>query len=235
MLKAVIFDAYGTLFDTGTGSVDAAGKILAKCGRCDINVRAFYARWKKLHRYHIDNRAGFVTEEEIFRRDLSTLYDEYGIAGDAGRDVGIMLDTLGKRKAYLDALEAVKRLNGIVRLYIGSTTDTEPLMCDIERSGMVFDGIYTSESLKAYKPEKEFYKRILEDAGLCPEEALFVGDSILDDVIGPKSVGIAACLINRKGIKHESACPDHEINEMTRLIKLIKQLKVQEMEYNEDI
>ena len=230
MLKAVIFDAYGTLFDTGTGSVDSASRILAKCGRCDIDAKDFYARWKKLHRFHIDTRSEFINEEEAFRRDLRALYREYGIEGDAENDLGIMLDTLGKRKAYTDALETVKYLEGKVLLYIGSTTDTEPLMCDIERSGMVFDGIYTSESLKAYKPEKEFYERILEISCLQPEEVLFVGDSPADDVNGPESVGMTACLINRKGIKHDGVCPDYEINDMTQLIKIIMQLKIQEMQ-----
>ena len=99
---------------------------------------------------------------------------------------------------------------------------------------MVFDGIYTSESLKAYKPEKDFYLRILEYADLRPEETLFVGDSPVDDVKGPKSVGIAACLINRKAIKYDGVCPDYEIRDMTQLIKIIEQLKIQEKEY-EDI
>ena len=50
MKKALILDGYGTLFFTGTGSVDAAGKVLAKRGRFDLDAKEFYARWKQIHR-----------------------------------------------------------------------------------------------------------------------------------------------------------------------------------------
>ena len=37
MLKAILLDAYGTLFDTGTGSVDAVRDILHLNGREDLS------------------------------------------------------------------------------------------------------------------------------------------------------------------------------------------------------
>ena len=42
MIKAIVFDAYGTLISTGKGSIEAAGKILAinNCG--DIGPKEFY-------------------------------------------------------------------------------------------------------------------------------------------------------------------------------------------------
>ena len=65
MLKAIIFDAYGTLLCTGTGSVDAAGEILAKNGRQDISPSGVYARWKQLHPRHMDRGGPFLTEEAL--------------------------------------------------------------------------------------------------------------------------------------------------------------------------
>ncbi len=49
MVKAVLLDAYGTLFDTGTGSVQAAQEILARNGREDLSPAEFYGQWKALH------------------------------------------------------------------------------------------------------------------------------------------------------------------------------------------
>ena len=46
MVKAVLLDAYGTLFDTGTGSVQAAQEILARNGREDLSPAEFYGQWK---------------------------------------------------------------------------------------------------------------------------------------------------------------------------------------------
>ena len=45
-MKLIIFDAYGTLISTGTGSLDAVKKILALQDK-DIDPQEFYKEWKK--------------------------------------------------------------------------------------------------------------------------------------------------------------------------------------------
>ena len=62
MIKAVILDAYGTIFNTGTGSVDMMREILRQNGREDLDPTTVYARFKQLHRQHIDTLESFITE-----------------------------------------------------------------------------------------------------------------------------------------------------------------------------
>ena len=47
MYKNIIFDCFGTLIDTGSGSVQAVERILSNV---DLNVeaKAFYSEWKSL-------------------------------------------------------------------------------------------------------------------------------------------------------------------------------------------
>ena len=59
------------------------------------------------------------------------------------------------------------------------------------------DAYYTSEDLMIYKPRPDFYKKILEAEGLLPEEAVFIGDSIAEDVQAPKALGMRAIWVNR--------------------------------------
>lgn len=223
MLKAIIFDAYGTLISTGTGSVDAARAILHKNGREDIEAKAFYARWKQLHRAHMD-APGFITEEEIFRLDLRALFTEYGIEGDADRDVGIMLNTLGRRAAFPETKAVLDALCGQTTVCIGSTTDTAPLLQDMERNGLCVHRVFTSESLLAYKPAPVFYEKILSELRLQPEETLFVGDSLKDDVLGPQSVGMRACWVNRKHADPGGAQPDHIVADLNGLLSITDML-----------
>ncbi|MBQ4089344.1 MAG: HAD-IA family hydrolase [Clostridia bacterium] len=208
MLKAIIFDAYGTLFDTGTGSVDAAARILCKCGRTDLEPRKFYARWKQIHRMHLNSHGAFRTEREIYHEDLICLYSEYGIKSAAEQDIEIMLDVQGTRIAYPETREVLEALYGKYTLCIGSTTDTAPLMQDIARAGITMDYIFTSESMRVYKPFPEFYATILNEIGVAHDEAIFVGDSLLDDVKGPQSAGMRACWINRRGEVAGDCSPD---------------------------
>ena len=218
---AVIFDAYGTLISTGNGSVEAAGKILELNGRTDIDPNKFYAQWKVLHRKHTYSIKNFVTEEKIFETDLRELYNLYKVKGDYKKDVKIMLDTLGKRKAYPEAKEALEKLAEKYTIAIGSTTDTAPLMSDIENNRLKVKKVFTSESLCVYKPRSEFCERILAELNLQAEEALFVGDSITDDIEGPQRVGMRTCWINRKGATAGEIQPDFEINDLKELFNFL--------------
>ena len=214
MIKAVVFDVYGTLISTGTGSVDAARKILDLHGSA-IPAKDFYADWKKYHRAHMDGLTHFVTEETIFRWDLERLYEQYGLPGNAAEDVHLMLDTLGNRTAFPESREVVERLRRSVTVCIGSTTDTEPLMRDLERAGIAVDHIFTSEGLQVYKPQKAFYETILAALSLPPEAVLFVGDSLTDDVFGPARAGMKTCWVNRKGQPAPTPPPDYTVEDLT--------------------
>ena len=223
MVKAVVFDAYGTLISTGTGSLDAAQKILDLHGSV-ITAKAFYADWKKYHRQHMDSLTQFVPEETIFLWDLERLYTQYGLAGNAAQDVRIMLDTLGNRTAFPESKEVVEQLKRAYTVCIGSTTDTEPLMRDLNRSGIVVDRVFTSEGLQVYKPQKAFYEKILAALSLQPEEVLFVGDSLNDDVSGPKQVGMKTCWVNRKGQEMPTPPPDYVVTDLTELLAILEDL-----------
>lgn len=223
MVKAVVFDAYGTLISTGTGSLDAAQRILDLHGSA-ITARVFYADWKKYHRQHIDSLTQFVSEETIFLWDLEKLYGQYGLSGNAAEDVRIMLDTLGNRRAFPESKGVVERLKRAYTVCIGSTTDTEPLMRDLNRSGIVVDHIFTSEGLQVYKPQKAFYERILTELSLLPQEVLFVGDSLTDDVYGPARAGMKTCWVNRKGQAAPVPPPDYEVSDLTGLTTILEDL-----------
>ncbi|RKJ40606.1 HAD family hydrolase [Acutalibacter sp. 1XD8-33] len=224
LVKAVVFDAYGTLFSTGTGSVDAAREILALNGRSDLSPEAFYARWKALHRVHMNGLKKFVPEAEIFHRDLARLYEEMGFAGDAGRDVEIMLRRQGTRQPFPEVREVLDVLAGSFLLAIGSTTDSEPLFRDLSRSGLEIPHVYTSESLGVYKPYPAFYEKILQGIGLSAAQVLFVGDSLLDDVAGPRRVGMKTCWVNRRRQKvpPSGEVPDFEVPSLTGLLNILR-------------
>ena len=221
MIKAVVFDAYGTLISTGTGSVEAAQKILDLHGS-SISAKAFYADWKQYHREHMDHLTQFVTEETIFRWDLEKLYVQYDLPGKAAEDVGIMLNTLGNRMAFPESREVVGRLKRSVTGCIGSTTDTEPLMRDLARSGVTVDRVFTSEGLRVYKPQKAFYEKILAVLSLRPEEVLFGGDSLTDDVYGPRQVGMKTCWVNRKGQPSPVPPPDYTVPDLNGVLAILE-------------
>lgn len=218
--KLFIFDAYGTLLSTGDGSLKATQKILALQPR-EIDAKVFYSEWKKYHRAHMDeaNAGTFCTEAEIFAKDLTVLYEKYGIERDSAQDVQFMLDSLIGRKCFEEVKEVLDNLRKKYRVVIGSTTDTEPLLINMKVNGVTVDAVYTSEMIGKYKPSSEFYEYILQKENCKPGEAVFVGDSLTDDVLGPKQVGITTILIDRNG-KYDGLTeikPDYMIAQLKEL------------------
>lgn len=221
MKKLLIFDAYGTLFSTGTGSLDAVTHILRLQDK-EISAAGFYADWKQYHRKHIDecNADIFVPEREIFTKDLRVLYEQYGINRPYEQDVSIMLDSLTGRKLFPEVKQTIEELRKTFRIVIGSTTDTEPLLTNVNETGLIVDEIYTSEMIGKYKPTEEFYKYILSCERYSSKNAVFIGDSLLDDIYGPQAVGISTILVDR-GHKYNAQAdiqPDYVVTNLSELL-----------------
>lgn len=222
MIKAIIFDAFGTLISTGSGSLDATGELLDTKKRRDIDASVFYAKWKKYHTDILIASDAFMREEIAFRKALVRLYDEYEIKGDGYRDADILINTFENRNLFPEVLKTVEYLKKDYMLCIGSNTDDYPLYRNLERNNLFIEHIYTSESLKTYKPKSGFYTAILEDMNLSPCEALFVGDSLVDDVLGPSKIGIKTCHVNRKNISYTDIIPDISVASLEQIPKFIK-------------
>jgi 2-haloalkanoic acid dehalogenase type II len=222
LVKGIIFDAYGTLIDTGDGSLQAVNEILSK-NKSGIDAKLFYQKWKGHHKKHMDSLNTFIKEEDIFLMDLTALYQEYEIAGNPENDVKIMLNTLGKRIAYPETNLVLDALRPKYQLFIGSTSDHAPLMHDIRRNGIRVNQVFTSEYLKVYKPQKKFYQLILDEIKMQPEEVVFVGDSLADDISGPASLGIKTIWINRKNLAYDPTefRPLYQIQTLSQLLDIV--------------
>ncbi|MCQ2554062.1 MAG: HAD family hydrolase [Clostridia bacterium] len=225
MIRNLIFDVYGTLVTSGTGSVDATREIFKEFGMAD-DAEKIYRRWKELHREHYI-RPAFKTERDIYVEDLGCLFMELGIDADPGVKIVPMHKSLYGRHMFPDAEKAMGEIIGKYNCAIGSVTDDEPLRDSIKDTVLErIDLVYTSESLKVYKPHLRFYTDILESTGWKVEETVFIGDSMENDVIGPKKAGLRAVLIDRKG-KYDGNSevkPDAVISSMEELISVLSEM-----------
>ena len=141
MIKAVLLDAYGTLFDTGTGSVQAAQEILARNGREDLSPAEFYGQWKALHHRLMEELPSFRTEARLYAQGLAMLYRQYGFSRNPAEDVKVMLRYQGTRTAYPEVKAVVESLATQYLLCVASTTDTAPLLRDLARAGLRFQHV----------------------------------------------------------------------------------------------
>ena len=216
-------------FPNGTGETPQCivKKILNKYEK-GIIPEVFYSKWKEENNHYKRNSNEFMLEKDIFEKSLGELYNEYGIFGDYHKDVNIMLDTMENRYFFPEVVDTLHILQNKYDLIIGSTTDDEPLFQNLKFNNVdIFNSehIFTSERLKCYKPDKDFYVGILQQCNLKSDEVVFVGDSLVDDVWGPKQLGICTVLIDRNNLyKKNSIQPNYDINKLSDLMVLLENI-----------
>lgn len=219
MIHHILFDCFGTLLDTGSGSVLATEQILQNLGS-PLDPKAFYAEWKR-EKKRMMHTAPFRSEKVLFAESLGLLFQHYGIQADPLAEVGPMIDSLfATRPLFPDVRDTLRELDRRgIDYAIASTTDTDSLLHYLEETGLSVPLVFTSEDMQIYKPDPRFYQTILERTGWDVSECIFVGDSPEDDVFGPAAVGMPAILLDRKG-KHE-AFPHLCIESLTELPKYL--------------
>jgi HAD superfamily hydrolase (TIGR01509 family) len=106
---------------------------------------------------------------------------------------------------------------------------------DFERLGLAerMDAIVTSSQLGIRKPHPAIFERMLAALDVSPREALFVGDKLREDVVGPKELGMRAVLTHqfRQEDPADSAVqPDHVIASLAELVPYVERLQREESE-----
>jgi putative hydrolase of the HAD superfamily len=85
-------------------------------------------------------------------------------------------------------------------LRIGLVSNTidppEVLLDDLDAMGIagLIDVAVFSSQLGIRKPHPGIYRHVLDRLGVAPHRTMFVGDRVLEDVIGPSRVGMRTCL-----------------------------------------
>ena len=104
-------------------------------------------------------------------------------------------------EAYADARPALLRARAAgARIVVVSNWDVS-LLEVLERLGLapLLDGAVTSAAVGAAKPAPDIFRHALALAGVRPEGALHVGDSVDEDVRGAAACGIQPVLLRRDG------------------------------------
>ena len=88
-----------------------------------------------------------------------------------------------------------------------------------------FDAVLSSERAGSCKPDPQIYRQALASAGCDPAEALFVGDTLLQDIAGANRVGLRSVLLwhreDRERPDTGEVQPHHVIGAIPELLTLL--------------
>jgi FMN phosphatase YigB (HAD superfamily) len=115
---------------------------------------------------------------------------------------------------YLRRLARTHRLGLVANIWC----KIDRWLNELERAGVLglFEFPVFSSDHKSMKPSAVLFDLAFRPFGVRKEEAVFVGDSVVNDIEGAKGFGISAVWINRDG--HRSACADHVVSDLGDLV-----------------
>jgi putative hydrolase of the HAD superfamily len=235
-IRAVLFDFGGTLFDYADltrGQMESIVALGERLGLAATPAELAAAQRRGTSRVFRDYlERTYYLHEDFFADALHATAAELGIALSP-EDAAFYFATQHRNRARdfrlrqgvhetVDALRARGLHLGIV-----SNIDEADLHHLIDLGGLRerFDSLLSSEAARSCKPDRRIFEIALERAGCAPGEALFVGDTLAQDVAGANRFGMRSVLLWHRDDRQppeNGARPHHVIRAIPELLALIE-------------
>jgi len=190
--QAMVFDAYGTLYD-----------VHSVLQRCDSFFPGKGARLSQLWRA---KQLEYTWQRSLMQRyePFSTITREALAYSCEVLDLDLTAERMealmaeyNMLSAYPDVPDALKRFSGrkLAILSNGSPDMLDPLVAN---SGLRFDAVLSVDELQVFKPAPQVYELAVSKLGVPKERIGFVSSNCWD-ALGAKSFGFTVFWINRAG------------------------------------
>ena len=222
MIKAVLFDGYGTLFSGGMDRLYEVCQTISDDHGLGMDGKTFLDVWDAYF-FPLVRGDAFVTFRDAHMAGLVEAFKEMGVAAEPKPYVDRVFDLLGQVTLYDDVIPTLRGLDGFAHGVV-SNADSDHLHNALSSNGLAFDLVVSSESAEAYKPNPEIFSYALEALNCNPGDVLYVGDSQEDDLVATHRGGIRMAWINREGeaLKEGIPKPDYEITSLLEIAGILE-------------
>jgi 2-haloacid dehalogenase len=201
VVRAVLFDVFGTVVDWRTG-VAAAVRDFAAAHGLAVEPGAFADKWRgryvpSMQRVSTGERP-FASLDVLHRENLEQVLRECGYR--PGGFAAAELDALARAWHFLPPWpDSVAGIAAIKTGYIVgplSNGNTSLLLDMAKAAGLAWDLILGSDVTRAYKPHPDAYRKPAAFLGLDPDEIMLVAAHNAD-LAGARAAGLATAFIAR--------------------------------------
>lgn len=221
-VKAVTFDCYGTLVDWEGGLGTFLYDLARRAGDHDPGPgRELRARWEEIQFELV--RGPYRSYYDILVDSLRTWVGERGYRWNE-KDGEALERAMQSWQPFPDTVPALLRAKAAgLRLAIVSNTDRHIIEQTLRQLAPVeFDEVVVAEDVRAYKPDKAPFDRVLQVLDAAPTEVLHVAFGFKYDIAAAQRKGMPTAWVNR----HRQPAPgeeqpDHEWDSLWGLAELV--------------
>ena len=223
MLKAVFFDLGYTL----TRGVNISKKIDALLKPYNLDWKKFYPHWKNF--YFLRSVGKIANDKEMFLL-LEKIWRRKDIPFREIRDVVFESHIIPEK-----SIKIIKEIKKEYKLGLITNFVHEWAEKILKTKGIynLFDLILVSSKIGIRKPNAKLFYIALKQFSIKPNEAVFISDDFLSDLICAKGCGIKTIWLD-KGIKNKWKIkerdiaklfqPDATIKNLTEITSIIKRM-----------
>src|SRR2546425_1444170 len=143
MVRAITFDAFGTLIDTGRDVLIRIARSVCDDQRPSLDAEALLATWDR--HFFAAETAPFLTLAEITEDSLAKTFREYAIDASPAPYVDRLVALWREAKTYAGVPRGLQNPHGGPRAG-GSHGDHQILFDILQRYALRFDAVITSET-----------------------------------------------------------------------------------------
>lgn len=209
-VRAVGLDAYGTVIDfTEPDFIVAMAEI---CGALGLELDAGevwqrFLRASYLMRSEHHHDPVYRSYIEAWQLQFEHVFEAMRVKADAVRASQMFREKLAAAPAFPDAKPAIAALRERYPVGLLSNADDDFLTACIERNGLEFDYVLSSEQAQAIKPNRAIFDKLADVMGVANEQVLYAGDNPIPDVMGPVNAGMQSVWVNRFGLRKPRGVP----------------------------
>ena len=221
MIKACVFDAFGTVFNLDL-PIEKINRI------CGLKSEHILQSWRQKQLEYTWLRGlmkNYIPFDQITELALSYAMKVYDISDPKLKEV--LLPIYNAPSVFDDVVINFKGLKAMdLKLAILSNGTPSMLKKGVEFAELntVLDAVLSVDSVKQFKPHPAVYQFAVDQLKLQKYEILFISSNQWD-IAGAKSFGFKTAWLNRKNIPYESMgfSSETQITSMDQLVDFLKQ------------
>jgi 2-haloacid dehalogenase/putative hydrolase of the HAD superfamily len=199
-LRGIMLDFYGTLVHEDDISIAAITALIHEHTPHAVTPSEVGRFWYESFVGWCDRSYGeaFITQRELALESLGETLREFEVELNVEDVIAPQFAHWIAPPLFLDTVDFLAHVTTLgLPMWVVSNVDRAEVEEAIALHRLSFDGLITSEDVRAYKPRPEMFHHALDAMSLDPGEVLHIGDSHSNDVIGATKLGIPVAWLNR--------------------------------------